>query len=124
MPPSRRRVADVASLLIIISFFWAYASASYGAEPSDMLIRIKTLHAAQRYVEGHALSKEYLELVRERGGPENPNYALGLGWLGKFEFAFGRYSAAEELYRRAIVIQERTLPNDHREIADTLSHLA
>jgi tetratricopeptide (TPR) repeat protein len=57
-------------------------------------------------------------------GEEHPFYATWRGYLGVLYEALSRPSEAEPLFKRALVIKEKSFGSEHTEIADALHTLA
>jgi tetratricopeptide (TPR) repeat protein len=57
-------------------------------------------------------------------GQDHPNVAISLNNLAELYRAQGKYSEAEPLYKRALVIWEKVLGPDHPHIATVLENMA
>jgi tetratricopeptide (TPR) repeat protein len=57
-------------------------------------------------------------------GPDHPDVASVLDNLAALYHDQGRYSDAESLYKRSLVIRERALKLDHSDVAIGLNNLA
>jgi tetratricopeptide (TPR) repeat protein len=65
-----------------------------------------------------------LEIFRKRSGPEHPIVAIGQYRLAKAWVQQEKYAEAEVLLKHALSIQERTYPEGHPALANTLRALA
>jgi TonB family protein len=84
------------------------------------LTRLYLKQAAHAYAE--PLLLRLLELKRSKG-EDHPEVGTVLASLAAVRQALGRHEAAEQLWRRVVVIRERTLAPNHFAIATALEHL-
>ncbi|MBX9669864.1 MAG: tetratricopeptide repeat protein [Candidatus Obscuribacterales bacterium] len=60
----------------------------------------------------------------EQFGEKDGRFSLSVDNLGKVLFAQGKFEKAEPLYRKALIIRERTFPPDHDDVATCANNLA
>ena len=63
-------------------------------------------------------------MAADKYGEQHQYYATGLVYLGVLHDALNRSSEAQPLFKRALVIKEKSLGPDHTEVADALYLLA
>jgi CHAT domain-containing protein/Tfp pilus assembly protein PilF len=91
----------------------------------DTLIKQVGQHYGDgRYGEAAALAEQYLQVVRRRYQEEGLPHAQAMSLLGVLYTALGRFTDAEPLHRRALVLREAVLPAGHPDIAAALHNLA
>jgi Tetratricopeptide repeat len=103
-------VALVAFLALMT--FGALATAS--AQPADIIAIDKAFqdHYARGNYSAAQIEAQKLErMAKARFGGDHPYYAVALNRLGIVVQAQGKYTEAEELYKRALVIREKALPS-------------
>ena len=74
------------------------------------------LYQQGRYEEGIAIAQQVLE-IRESILGDHPDTATILLGLGLGYYYIGRYSEAEPLYKRSLLIKEEQLGADHSDTA-------
>jgi len=79
-----------------------------------------------RYGEAEPLLRRALEIREATLGPDHPDTALSLNYLGVLLRFKGRFAVAEAepLLRRALEIRKAALRSDHPDIAQSLNNLA
>jgi CHAT domain-containing protein/tetratricopeptide (TPR) repeat protein len=115
--------------VIIVYCAWGARAEETGpgaqlAQAQKDLDEVKRLDQAGRYAK--ALSRaEHALLLREKAlGPNHPEVAECLDWLGRLHGRLGSYVVAEPLHRRAFQILEATLGQDHPDVVSPLHNLA
>jgi CHAT domain-containing protein/Tfp pilus assembly protein PilF len=63
-------------------------------------------------------------LAKARFGIAHANYGVALYNLGSLYRTLGKYSDAEELFKRALEVKEKAIGTDNPDVADTLNSLA
>jgi tetratricopeptide (TPR) repeat protein len=117
-----KTVAFVAILAALT--FGALATAS--AQPADIKAVEKAFqdhYARGNYAATQIDAQELERLVKARFGADHPYYAVALNKLGIVFSAQGKYTDAEGLYKRALVIRERALGANHPDIGQSLNNL-
>jgi tetratricopeptide (TPR) repeat protein len=116
-----------------VAFVAILALTTFGALPtaSAQLADIKAIDKAfqDHYARGNypaaQIDAQQLErLVKARFGADHPYYAVALNQLGRVYTAQGKYSDAEALHKRALVIREQALGANHPDVAHTVNNLA
>jgi tetratricopeptide (TPR) repeat protein len=69
------------------------------------------------------LHEEFVQIVEGHQGPEHPDTATSLYDLATLYSRQGRYSEAERLYQRALIIREKALGLQHPDTTETLVNL-
>jgi tetratricopeptide (TPR) repeat protein/transcriptional regulator with XRE-family HTH domain len=82
------------------------------------------LHERARYAEAERLCQRALAIREQLLGPEHPDFALSLNYLGNLYRQTCRYAEAEPAYRRSLTIRKRVLGPDHRDVAQSMNNLA
>src|SRR5689334_10817944 len=119
---------------------WTLAAAlgmvlGLGAAPQERLAELDGAAKAEvshsRFDLAEKLYQRSLEARREKFGENSAEYAAGLvnlaGVYGATRFwarTGAPHGSAEDLYARALAIQEAALGANHPDVADTLYHLA
>src|SRR5262245_21214933 len=116
-------------LLAVVLAAGALGTAATGraqsqAELEALHSRISTLNSAGKYAEAIPLAERYAEAMRERHGPEHPEYATGLNNLALLLQNMGRFAEAEPLMRRVLVITEQSFGPNSPGVAIALNNLA
>jgi tetratricopeptide (TPR) repeat protein len=123
---ARRRSDTVAFIaILIVTTFGALVTAS--AQPADIKAVDKTFqdhYARGNYPAAQIDAQELERLVKARFGADHLNYAVALNKLGIVFQAQGKYSEAEGLFKRTLVIREKALGAKHPDVARTLNNLA
>jgi len=86
--------------------------------------RISTLNSDGKYAEAIPLAERYAEAMRERYGPQHPEYATGLNNLALLLQNVSRFAEAEPLMRRVLVITEQSFGPNSPGVAIALNNLA
>ena len=86
--------------------------------------QIGELYSKQKYADAIPLAERYVDLVRQRYGEENPEFATAITWLGSLYQSEGRYGDAEMLLKRALSIREKNLGPNNALVGTSLSNLA
>jgi len=97
---------------------------SDAAELKALPSQISTLNSAGKYAEAIPLAERYAEAIRERYGPQHPEYATGLNTLALLLHNVSRFAEAEPLMRRVLVITEQSFGPNSPEVAIALNNLA
>src|SRR5258706_244548 len=121
--PKDKTVAFVAFLAL--TTFGALATAS--AQPADIIAVNKAFqdhYARGNYPAAQIDAQELERLVKARSGAEHPYYAVALNRLGIVVQAQGKYTEAEELFKRALAIREKALGANHSDVGQSLHNLA
>ena len=124
MKTARRH--SIASLTLAIALIFETATSSAEAQPADiaaMRQRLETFYKAGNYNAALLEAQKLEETVKTRYGESNPNHGLTLGLLSNVYHAQGKYTEAEEVLKRVLVIFEQTRGNEIN-IAATLGNLA
>ena len=98
---------------------------THGQSPElrDAVIQGRTLYNEGRYLEALPLHEKAVGLVEQEFGVTHPTFAIHLNNLAMLYFVNSRDIEAERLYKRALSIFEKVLPN-HYEVAITLENYA
>src|SRR6266699_1779792 len=121
--PHSKTVAFVAFLAL--TTFGALATAS--AQPADIIAVNKAFqdhYSRGNYPAAQIDAQELERLVKARFGADHAYYAVALNKLGIVVQAQGKYSEAEGLFKRALVIREKALGANHPDVGQTLNNLA
>lgn len=110
VPPSPKKRKKIAS---------AQGEASWKA----LMNQVRALYQQGKYREAVPLAKEALKVAEQTFGPDHPHMAQSLNNLGVLYERQGQYAKAEHLYKRALGILEKTVPNNPMVLA-TLERLA
>jgi tetratricopeptide (TPR) repeat protein/CHAT domain-containing protein len=86
--------------------------------------RFKELYAAGNYTAALVEAEALEAIIKARYGVNHPNYGVALNNLAIVYKAQGKYSEAEELYKRDLAISEKSLGASHPNVAQTLNNLA
>src|SRR5215510_14266344 len=86
--------------------------------------RSSTLNSDGKYAEAIPLAERYAEAMRERYGPQHPEYATGLNNLALLLQNVSRFAEAEPLMRRVLVITEQSFGPNSPGVAIALNNLA
>jgi CHAT domain-containing protein/Tfp pilus assembly protein PilF len=86
--------------------------------------RFDQLYAAGNFPAAQAEAQKLEAAVRARVGTEHQLYAVALSGLAQTYDAQAKYAEAESVYRRALVVAEKTLGPTHTNTAAILTRLA
>jgi len=123
------RTAPAVVFLLLIALFAAAAIGGRArAQGTDDLDRmnheIERLYGENKIAAAVPLAERYVDLVRQRYGDQNPEFATALTWLGSLYEAQSRFAEAEPPLKRALAIREAAFGPDHPLVATSLSNLA
>lgn len=91
--------------------------------PKTVINFVALLRITERAKEGELLTREALELARQRLPASDPAIASLLASLGQDLQAQGRYSEAEPLYREALELKRQVFGSEHPQTSVTLNGL-
>jgi len=79
-----------------------------------------------KYAQAESLYKQALDIVEKTSGPEHPDVALALGYLGRLYRDQQQFeiTKADPLLKKALAIREKVYGTDHPFTAKTLSDLS
>ncbi len=83
----------------------------------------KETNQRDRYADVEKSLQAALEEV-ERFRPQDPRLATNLNNLALIYYIRGRYSEAEPLFKRSVVIMEKVVGPEHLDVATTLNNIA
>jgi tetratricopeptide (TPR) repeat protein len=110
-----------AALLVLASLVTA---AAQQGDFNAALRRFGELYAARKYSAALVEAQKFESMAKARFGVNHANYGAALNNLGLVYKEQGKYADAEELYRRALAIYERTIGAAHPNAANALHNLA
>src|SRR5437660_7997862 len=100
--------------------------ATASAQPADIIAVNKSFqdhYARGNYPAARIDAQELERLVKARFGADHPYYAAALNKLGIVFWAQAKYTEAEELLKRALLIREKALGASHPDVGQTLHNL-
>jgi tetratricopeptide (TPR) repeat protein len=112
------------ALLLGSSLFPAQGQEQPPEEPANFLARVNQLYQAGKYAEAIPIAEHYAKAIEVRNGTETPEYALALNELAYGLQATNRLSEAELMFKRALAVREKVLPEGDVAIATSLNNLA
>ena len=68
---------------------------------------VMDLYRTGDYDQAVALARKSVELAEKSAGPDHPDVATGLDYLGFLYDTQGQYAQSEPIYKRALAIRER-----------------
>jgi CHAT domain-containing protein/Tfp pilus assembly protein PilF len=119
-----RHILTVAIALLVELPSWHPASAQSG-DLAAIYKRHVTAYEAGNYATALVEAQRLEAAVKARMGTGNLAYAGALIALANvYDDGFGRYSEAEDMYKRALTIREQALGPNHPDVAEVLNNLA
>jgi CHAT domain-containing protein/Tfp pilus assembly protein PilF len=112
--------AGLAASLVI----GAVSIAAAQGEASELNRKLIELFSAGRNSDAIPIAQRLLAIREQSLGPDDPNVAQTLSYLGLLYHRQNRYTEAEPLFQRALTIYEKALGGDHTDVATALNNLA
>jgi tetratricopeptide (TPR) repeat protein len=112
----------IGGLLLLATADLAPAQAQ-SPDLDDLYRRGVELYQAGRYADAVPIVEQFIKVAAATLGEESPTYASGLGDLAALDQALNRTAEAEDLFKRALDIREKTLGPDHPDVAKMLNSL-
>lgn len=85
--------------------------------------QIDRLSDARKYIEAVEVAKRAVAVAEQKSGPEHPEVAKALNYLGNTHRWARQFAEAEHAFRRAIALRERP-PHEPEELVRVLTNLA
>ncbi|WP_198954263.1 CHAT domain-containing tetratricopeptide repeat protein [Moorena bouillonii] len=93
------------------------------AEASRLNQQVLELYQQRKYSEAIPLWERELEIRQQVLGPDHPDVAANLNYLGVLYSSQGRYQEAESLFQQALQLRKRWLGEEHPDVAESLNYL-
>src|SRR6516162_9885574 len=123
MPSGRTSLQVIGVLLLMMAALWAPPCA--GADFREYVERYSELFDAGNYDAALAVARRFEAAARAQHGNQHESYAGALYLEARALYVLGKYPEAEKLYKIALRIFEKAVPNAYsmRDLARTLNGL-
>src|SRR5712671_1016412 len=116
-------VAALAALLFIFSARAEEIRKEPVAHAQQLMDEVDALFKGGHYAQAIPVAEQAVATREKVLGPEHPDTATSINYLGRLYRYAGDYSRAEPLLKRGLAIREKSLEPDHPDIADSLNNL-
>ena len=126
MRHSKRRVflsALTIALMVVLGLSFGSTALAQEARWKALYNQVAPLLQKGKVREAISVSEETLKATERTSGPEHPDTATDLQFLGSLYIMQKDFTKAEPLFKRALAIREKVLGPNHPEVAESLMAL-